>query len=61
MSMCIHKCEVAGFDFNTGQELPQSALKLVRYGPDTIPRLAADVAVRYLGLRLNIKGETQAE
>eukprot|EP00961_Rhodomonas_salina_P025445 343064-Rhodomonas_salina.1 len=56
--LCIHKCEVAAYDFRTNSEINT---RRVRYNGQLLAHLSADQAVRYLGLRLNVQGDTSAE
>lgn len=58
MELCVHKCEVAGYDFRTGREL---STRKIRYNCQRMPNLTATTAVRYLGLRLDITGSTKGE
>eukprot|EP00961_Rhodomonas_salina_P189778 2560360-Rhodomonas_salina.1 len=58
MELCVHKCEVAAYDFGKQAELNTHK---VRYNGQRLAHLSADAAVRYLGLRLTVQGDTLAE
>eukprot|EP00961_Rhodomonas_salina_P128087 1726420-Rhodomonas_salina.1 len=58
MDLCVHKCEIAAYDFGKQAELNT---RKVRYNGQRLSHLPAEAAVRYLGLRLNVMGDTSAE
>eukprot|EP00961_Rhodomonas_salina_P056195 755026-Rhodomonas_salina.1 len=58
MELCVHKCEVAAYDFRTESELNT---RRVPYNGQRLTPLSAEQAVRYLGLRLSVQGNTSAE
>ena len=58
MELCVHKCEVAAYDFGRQTELNT---RKVRYNGQRLSHLSAQDAVRYLGLRLTVTGDTSAE
>eukprot|EP00961_Rhodomonas_salina_P258665 3495295-Rhodomonas_salina.1 len=57
MELCVHKCKVASYDFGKQVELNT---RLVRYNGQRLSPLSAEEAVRYLGLRLTVTGDTSA-
>eukprot|EP00961_Rhodomonas_salina_P235181 3178913-Rhodomonas_salina.3 len=58
MELCVHKCEVAAYDFGKQTELNT---RKVRYNGQRLVHLSAGAAVCYLGLRLTVQGDTSAE
>lgn len=58
MELCVHKCEVAAYDFGMQTELYTCK---VCYNWQRLAHLLADAAVRFLWLSLTVTGDTSAE
>jgi len=58
MDLCLLKCEVTGYNFETGKEEETSA---IRIQGKQLKKLSSDSCYKYLGLRLAITGSTKAE
>eukprot|EP00961_Rhodomonas_salina_P267952 3620476-Rhodomonas_salina.2 len=58
MELCVHKCEVAAYDFGTQTELNTHK---IQYNGQRLAHLSADAEVQYLWLCLTITGDTSVE
>ena len=58
MELCLLKCEITGYDFGLGAELPTNVIKL---GGQQLTSLSATSSYKYLGLRLAVTGSTADE